>query len=84
MQPNIQRKAFVLLPAVLKCSLYLCLCPETPPLTTCMHVLCRLLLLLCLCGAAHLLAVRDPATGKPLLPNQLKAEIAIFMAAGMD
>jgi hypothetical protein len=32
--------------------------------------------------AAHLLAVRDPATGKPLLPHQLKAEIAIFMSAG--
>lgn len=34
--------------------------------------------------AAHLLSVKDPATGKPLTPNQLKAEIATFMAAGFE
>jgi hypothetical protein len=38
-------------------------------------------LLVVLC-AAHLLQVNDPAIGKPLTPNQLKAEIAVFMAAG--
>eukprot|EP00878_Enallax_costatus_P035122 GHUV01039103.1.p1 GENE.GHUV01039103.1~~GHUV01039103.1.p1 ORF type:complete len:122 (+),score=16.88 GHUV01039103.1:851-1216(+) len=34
--------------------------------------------------AAHLLSVKDPATGKPLTPRQLRAEIAIFMAAGFE
>lgn len=41
-----------------------------------------LLLLLCVSLTAHLLRVVDPATGKRLTPNQLKSEIAVFMAAG--
>jgi len=31
---------------------------------------------------AHLLCAIDPATGKPLEANKLKAEVAAFMAAG--
>lgn len=31
---------------------------------------------------AHLLHAIDPATGKPLEANKLKAEVAAFMAAG--
>eukprot|EP00775_Hariotina_reticulata_P009275 gene9275-9440_t len=34
--------------------------------------------------AAHLLTVKDPATGLPLTHHQLKAEIAVFMAAGFE
>eukprot|EP00879_Flechtneria_rotunda_P005512 GHRR01005805.1.p1 GENE.GHRR01005805.1~~GHRR01005805.1.p1 ORF type:complete len:446 (+),score=181.55 GHRR01005805.1:1961-3298(+) len=34
--------------------------------------------------AAHLLAVKDPATGRQLAKDQLKAEIATFMAAGFE
>lgn len=62
------------------------LCPCRRFSLTLCRLFCRLLsrvLLLCMVVCtAHLLAVRDPATGKPLLPHQLKAEIAVFMAAG--
>lgn len=34
--------------------------------------------------ATHLLSVTDPATGKPLTVNQLKGEVATFMAAGFE
>jgi hypothetical protein len=35
-------------------------------------------------STAHLLSVKDPATGLPLTHSQLKAEISIFMAAGFE
>lgn len=37
---------------------------------------------MCCVIAAHLLRIKDPATDKPLTAHQLKAEIAIIMAAG--
>lgn len=34
--------------------------------------------------AAHLLSVKDPATGKPLTINKLKGEVGTFMFAGFE
>jgi cytochrome P450 len=41
-------------------------------------------LLLSLHPAGHLFKVRDPATGQPLTFDQMKAEMAIIMAAGFE
>lgn len=52
--------------------------------TNCHSTCCSAAPLNCHWPAAHLLRVIDPATGKPLEANKLKAEVAAFMAAGEE
>ena len=52
--------------------------PTTATAAVCVRVYVRVCV-----PTAHLLSVRDPATGQPLTRAQLKAEVAIFMAAGV-
>jgi hypothetical protein len=54
----------------------------TPALLVCACCSCVVCAVCLSCLPAYLLKVVDPATGRRLTPNQLKAEIAIFMAAG--
>jgi cytochrome P450 len=38
----------------------------------------------CCCLTGHLLKVKDPTTGNPLTPAQLKANLGIILAAGFE